>query len=61
MLLIRLVGVLLMLSVLGCLALYLFTCDRRYLRWATRLLVFAVMAVLLVAGFYIAERLLVAI
>lgn len=61
MLLIRFVGVLLMLSVLGFLALYLFTRDRRYLRWATRLLVFAVMAVLLVAGFYIAERLLVAI
>jgi hypothetical protein len=61
MLLIRLAGVLLLLSVLGCLVLYLLSRDRRYLRWATRLLVFAVATVLLVAGFYAAERLLVAL
>lgn len=61
MLLIRLAGVLVLLSVLACLALYLLSRDRRYLRWATRLLIFAVAAVLLVAGFYAAERLLMAL
>jgi hypothetical protein len=61
MLLIRLVGVLVLLSVLACLALYLLTRDRRYLRWATRFLTFAVAVVVLLAGFYAAERLLMAL
>jgi hypothetical protein len=52
----RIVGILVLLGTLASLALYLFTRDRRYLRFALRLLQVAVIFALFLFGLLILER-----
>jgi hypothetical protein len=53
----RLVGLLLLIALGVALALYFFTRDRRYLRFAVRLLQFGLAFVLVFLALYLAERL----
>jgi hypothetical protein len=54
----RLLGILVVLATLAGLVLYLFTRDRRYLRFAIRLLQMAVIFALFLFGLLILERVL---
>lgn len=58
MLILRLVGALALIAIGVALVLYLFTRDRRYLRFAWRVLQFAVLLAVVVMVFYLIERLL---
>jgi hypothetical protein len=53
----RIVGILVVLATLAGLTMYLFTRDRRYLRFATRLLQVAVIFALFLFALLILERL----
>lgn len=59
MLALRIVGILVVFAALTGLALYLLTRDRRYLRFAVRLLQVAVIFALFLFGLLILERLVV--
>jgi len=58
MLVIRLVGVLIALGILGCACAYLFTRQRRYLDHALKLLKFGLVVVFVFFGLLIIERVL---
>jgi hypothetical protein len=58
MLILRLVGALALIAIGVALVLYLFTRNRRYLRFAWRVLQFAVLLAVVVMVFYLIERLL---
>jgi hypothetical protein len=57
MLVLRLVGILVLIAILGALALYLFTRDRRYLTFAWRVFQFAFIFLLVFMALYVLERL----
>ncbi|RPJ48486.1 MAG: hypothetical protein EHM16_02310 [Betaproteobacteria bacterium] len=61
MLLLRLVGILALISIGVSLALYVVTRDRRYLRLAWRIFLVMLAFVLLLMAFYAAERLLLVV
>ena len=57
----RAVGFIVLLSIAGCLGLYVVTGDRRWLVWARRLFVAVLAVALVIAAFLILERLIIAI
>jgi hypothetical protein len=57
----RALGFLVLIAITAAVAIYVFTKDRRWLRWAWRLFAGAVAVALIVAAFLILERLVVAI
>jgi hypothetical protein len=57
----RAVGFLVLIAIAAAVAMYVFTRDRRWLRWAGRLFAGAVTVALVVAAFLILERLVIAI
>lgn len=61
MLVLRLVGVLVLIAILGSLALYLFTRNRRYLTVAWRVFQFAFVFLLVFMALYVLERLVLVI
>jgi hypothetical protein len=61
MVVLRLVGLLVLVSIAGSLAIYFFTRDRRYLTFAWRILQFAFVFLVLFAVFYLLERLVLVI
>lgn len=56
MLALRIAGILVLLVTVGGLVLYLFTRDKRYLRFAFRIFKYALIVALLVFGLLILER-----
>lgn len=61
MLILRLVGALVLITIGAALVLYLFTRDRRYLMFAWRVFQFGVIFAMVLMAFYVLERLLLAI
>lgn len=61
MILIRLAGFLLLLALGVCLGLYLYTRDRRYLRYAGATLKFGLVLAAVFAALYLLERLILVI
>ncbi len=61
MLILRLVGLLVLLTIAGSVAMYLFTRNRRYLTFAWRVFQFAFVFLLVFMAFYVLERLVLAI
>jgi len=61
MLVLRLAGLLVLIAILGALALYLFTRNRRYLTVAWRVFQFAVVFLLVFLALYVLERLVLVI
>jgi hypothetical protein len=61
MLVLRLVGILVLIAIIGSLALYLFTRNRRYLTFAWRIFQFAFVFVLIFMALYVLERLVLVI
>ncbi len=61
MLILRLIGILALITIGVSLALYAYSRQRRFLQFAWRVFLAAMMLVLLVMAFYAAERLLVVV
>ena len=61
MLVLRLVGILVLIGIVGAIALYLFTRNRRYLTFAWRVFQFAFVFVLLFLTLYLLERLVLVV
>jgi hypothetical protein len=61
MLLVRLVGLLALITIGAALIVYLFTRNWRYLRFAWRAFQFTVIFAVVVMAFYVVERLLLAV
>lgn len=61
MLVLRLVGVLALITIGAALVLYLFTRNRRYLTFAWRCFQFSVIFAAVLMAFYVVERLLLAV
>ena len=61
MLILRLIGILLLISVVASLPFYAVTRQRRYLVFGWRLFLFALALILLIMAFYAAERLLMVV
>jgi len=61
MLLVRLVELLALITIGAALMVYLFTRNRRYLRFAWRAFQFTVIFAVVVMAFYVVERLLLAV
>ena len=61
MIVLRLVGLLVLITIVGSLALYLFTRNRRYLSFAWRVFQFAFVFLLVFMALYVLERLVLAI
>ena len=61
MLVLRLVGILVLITILGSLALYLFTRNRRYLTVAWRVFQFAFVFLLVFMALYVLERLVLVV
>ena len=61
MLVVRLLGILALITIAGSIALYLFTRDRRYLTIAWRVFQFAVMFLLVFLALFVLERLVLVI
>ena len=59
MLILRLIGVLLIISVRGCFLMFVLTRDQRYLRFAWSLLKYAVIAALLILALFALERVII--
>ena len=57
MIVLRLVGLLVLITIAGSLAFYLFTRDRRYLTFAWRVFQFAFVFLLVFLALYVLERL----
>lgn len=57
MLVLRLVGILVLIAILGAIALFLFTRNRRYLTFAWRVFQFAFIFLLVFMALYVLERL----
>jgi len=60
-LVLRLVGILVLISIVGAIALYLFTRNRRYLTFAWRVFQFAFVFLLVFLALYLLERLVLVI
>lgn len=61
MLVLRLVGILVLITLAGSVALYLFTRNRRYLTFAWRVFQFAFVFLLIFMALYVLERLVLVI
>ncbi len=61
MLMLRLIGVIALITIGVFLALYVYTRQRRYLQFAWRAFTATILFVLLLMAFYVAERLLVVV
>ena len=61
MLVLRLVGVLVLIGIVGAIVLYLFTRNRRYLTFAWRVFQFAFVFLLVFLALYLLERLVLVI
>ena len=61
MLVLRIVGALALIAIGAALAMYLFTRNRRYLRFAWRVLQFAFLFLLAFMAFYVLERLVMVV
>ena len=61
MLVLRLVGILVLIGIVGAIALYLFTRNRRYLTFAWRVFQFAFVFLLVFLAFYVLERLVLVV
>lgn len=61
MLILRLVGLLVLLTIAGSVAMYLFTRNRRYLAFAWRVFQFAFVFLLIFMALYVLERLVLVI
>ncbi len=61
MLMLRLIGVIALITIGVLLALYVYTRQRRYLQFAWRVFTATILFVLLLMAFYAAERLLVVV
>jgi hypothetical protein len=61
MIVLRLVGLLVLITIVASLALYLFTRNRRYLTFAWRVFQFAFVFLLVFMALYVLERLVLAI
>jgi hypothetical protein len=61
MIVLRLVGLLVLITIAGSLALYLFTRNRRYLSFAWRVFQFAFIFLLVFLALYVLERLVLAL
>ena len=57
MVVLRLIGVLVLIAIVGSIALYLFTRNRRYLTFAWRVFQFAIVFLLAFLALYVLERL----
>jgi hypothetical protein len=60
-LVLRLVGILVLIGIVGAIALYLFTRNRRYLTFAWRLFQFAFVFLLVFLALYVLERLVLVV
>lgn len=61
MLVLRLLGLLVLITLVGSVALYLFTRNRRYLTFAWRVFQFAFVFLLVFMALYVLERLVLAV
>ena len=61
MLVLRLVGILVLIAIVGSVALYLFTRNRRFLTFAWRVFQFAFIFLLVFMALYVLERLVLVI
>jgi hypothetical protein len=61
MLILRLVGALVLITIVGALALYFFTRNRRYLAFAWRVFQFAFVFLLVFMALYVLERLVLVV
>ena len=61
MLVLRLVGILVLIGIVGAIALYLFTRNRRYLTFAWRVFQFAFVFLLVFLALYLLERLVLVV
>ncbi len=61
MIVLRLVGLLVLITIAGSLALYVFTRNRRYLTFAWRVFQFAFVFLLVFMALYVLERLVLAL
>jgi hypothetical protein len=60
-LVLRIVGILVLITILGSLAFYLFTRNRRYLTFALRVFQFAFVFLLVFMALYVLERLVLVV
>jgi hypothetical protein len=60
-LVLRLIGILALIAIVGSIALYLFTRNRRYLTFAWRVFQFAFVFLLVFLAFYVLERLVLVV
>jgi hypothetical protein len=60
-LVLRLIGALVLIAIVGSMALYLFTRDRRFLDYARRIFQFALVFVLVFMALFVLERLVLVI
>ncbi|HLF39369.1 MAG TPA: hypothetical protein VI545_06760 [Burkholderiales bacterium] len=61
MLVLRLIGILALIAIVGSIALYLFTRNRRYLTFAWRVFQFAFVFLLVFMALYVLERLVLVV
>jgi len=61
MLVLRLIGILALIAIVGSIALYLFTRNRRYLTFAWRVFQFAIVFLLAFLALYVLERLVLVV
>lgn len=61
MVVLRLIGILVLIAIVGSIALYLFTRNRRYLTFAWRVFQFAFVFLLVFLAFYVLERLVLVV
>jgi hypothetical protein len=61
MLVLRLIGILALIAIVGAIALYLFTRNRRYLTFAWRVFQFAFVFLLVFMALYVLERLVLVV
>jgi hypothetical protein len=61
MLILRLIGILALIAIIGSIALYLFTRNRRYLTFAWRVFLFAIVFLLAFLALYVLERLVLVV
>lgn len=61
MLVLRLIGILALIAIIGSIALYIFTRNRRYLTIAWRVFQFAFVFLLIFLALYVLERLLLVV
>jgi hypothetical protein len=61
MVVLRLIGILVLITLAGSLALYVLTRNRRYLAWAWRVFQFAVVFLLVFMVLYVLERLVLVV